>query len=186
MYNKPKQSYNKIYDKPYNNHKLIKIQEKRDKKDNNKYNYNYDGLCNIYKKSNNEYENKKINALALGMVNLSCEYTYYPFASMWCGICNLHIIDFWPFGKNISNYPCMIGNKAISVCQQCRNKIERSEDIIRSFIIAKIIYINRILRRLSLQDLYIDIVIDYFIIMLIRNQKSLRNIFNNFRGIFDL
>jgi hypothetical protein len=99
---------------------------------------------------------------------------------MWCGICNLYISDIY-----LSNYPCIVGNLSISVCKQCRNKIELSEDIIRSFIITKIIYINRILRQLSLQDLYIDIVIDYFIIMLIRNQKSLKNIFNNFRGMFD-
>jgi hypothetical protein len=73
MYNKHKQSYNKIYNKFYKNshknhhnqkifsNKLIKIHEKRYKKENDKYNYNYDRLCNIDQQSNNQYENKKIN-----------------------------------------------------------------------------------------------------------------------------
>lgn len=150
------------------NGKLIKIEEKNIIKSDHVWYKNQDKLIFIHKQSNDQFENKKIKIVALGLIYLNCEYENIFNSDLSCIICHDLVRV---------NY-CYLGNGSyIGLCLSCNIKIAIQYVKIKSSIITKITYINHLLCRQSLQDLYPDLVAEYFVIMLQHNIKSLNKIF---------
>jgi hypothetical protein len=164
--------------------KLIKILDKRNALYNNIWYNNNDKLNHLDRCSNKLFEKKKINTLAVSDIYLISEYYrpmlykfilcgYFPVITrerFICNVCNT-------YNGTAEYIMCNIGTQYIVLCTSCLMEVDLVYNTIKSSIITKIMYINYIMKRLSLYDLYPDIVVDYFIVTLQKNKKSVLTIF---------
>ncbi len=175
-YNKSKQihvNYNKHANNPTN--KIIKPIEERQTKNDNNMCKNWNALSDLRIQSAELYKDKQIKTLALGFINLTCEYYFDKSQSLCvCKIC--HDLYYSSMYCNINNL-VFRGNRRINICLLCKDKIESYQIIIRSSMIKKILYMNHLLRRLSLQDLYTDVFINYLLRIIYGNIKTLYKLF---------
>jgi len=141
----------------------------------NKHWTNYEKIIGIDKNSSVQFNKLKIKTLALGNINLICDQQImvshrFDFMMDYCNACHNITCD-W----NMSIYT--LYNENINICELCSVEMDTQYNLMKKSIVEKFICIKHILHRLLLQDLYTDMVIEYFILTLTHNTRVLRELF---------